>query len=1001
MQSPAPTSPPGIPDFALLRLIGRGSYGDVWLARGITGAFRAVKLVWRDRFADARPYEREFEGITRFAAVSLREPSQLALLHAGRNEEGKFFYYVMELADDVTRGRDIDPAHYQPLTLKERAADGPLPVAEVIALGVPLARALASLHAAGLVHRDIKPSNIIFVGGVPKLADVGLVAAASAALTFVGTEGFVAPEGPGTPAADVYGLGKVLYELATRLDRHDFPRLPENLEARPDHREFLELNEVLLRACEPDGRRRYPDATALLDELLLLQAGRSVRRLRKAEQRLTRSVRVAAVLAVVAAITGFGIWVERERANQEYRGRLAAEAERDELARRTVYTATLAQAERSLEHEDYSSARKLLHSVEPKPGEPDLRGFEWRALRSEAAGDPSVVVTRANKPWYVKFSPDESQLAVLDSGRTLSLHSVADHRKLWQAEGVLQLGGFSADGKWLLGADLGNAPRRWSVAEGQAGPAGPAAAGNRTLGVSGSDGLLLFTESPRPEAGSGQPAAPHRLHLWDGATQTDRWSEEVPHTGGKERADYFRSAVSADGRWLALALVLGRGPDSTWRLWIADLETRATWFDGPLDGAPNALAWDPSGKKLAAAFLTSDRIKVLDLDRGSWRWALSSGFDAPRTVAFLAPDRLVVGGRSQTLRLLTLDEAGPAGEIRGLEGEPATWYSVDTAVRSGQVATAGKGDMVQLWTSAFSRVPVAVLTGFHPVLDDESHALSPDGSQLAVPNGNAQVRVMDSRSGRAVATIPDAFSVLGFDPAGELWILSTGGTARRWKLSPALEMTRQIGLFPEGKTTLGGKLDPAGKFMAAYTGDGWLKVQPLEGTAAGMLVRAAPDTLAWVATAPDGRHLLTTSHDLKLRLWRYPEGTQAAEWPVADLAFHGAFSPDGTRLLTAHAGGTLEVRRLSDPGQVERTLDLGGRAIHCLLFHPTEPRLFAGSGDGLLHVIDTRTWREVIQLPATPGKLHPAELTQLALSADGAVLAAYLTDGTVRLWRTR
>ena len=44
---------------------------------------------------------------------------------------------------------------------------------EVVALGVALARALASLHACGLVHRDIKPSNIVFVGGVPKLADVG------------------------------------------------------------------------------------------------------------------------------------------------------------------------------------------------------------------------------------------------------------------------------------------------------------------------------------------------------------------------------------------------------------------------------------------------------------------------------------------------------------------------------------------------------------------------------------------------------------------------------------------------------------------------------------------------------------------------------------------------------------------------------------------------------------------------------------------------------------
>ena len=64
--SQPPQPPPDIPDHQLLRLIGSGSYGQVWLARNVMGYFRAVKVIHRARFVDERPYEREFEGICRF-----------------------------------------------------------------------------------------------------------------------------------------------------------------------------------------------------------------------------------------------------------------------------------------------------------------------------------------------------------------------------------------------------------------------------------------------------------------------------------------------------------------------------------------------------------------------------------------------------------------------------------------------------------------------------------------------------------------------------------------------------------------------------------------------------------------------------------------------------------------------------------------------------------------------------------------------------------------------
>ena len=124
-----------------------------------------------------------------------------------------YLYYVMELADDHVAGRDRS-ARLCAEDLKDRVRrHRRLSADECVRLGLCLTAAFMTLHAQGLAHRDIKPANIIFVGGTPKMADIGLVAA-SGQDSFVGTEGYVPPEGPGTPQADIYSLGKVLYEIS-------------------------------------------------------------------------------------------------------------------------------------------------------------------------------------------------------------------------------------------------------------------------------------------------------------------------------------------------------------------------------------------------------------------------------------------------------------------------------------------------------------------------------------------------------------------------------------------------------------------------------------------------------------------------------------------------------------------------------------------------------------------------------------------------------------------
>src|ERR1051326_5421931 len=74
-------APPQIPDHELLRRVGEGAYGEVWLARNVMGTYRAVKVVYRRIFSDDRPSEREFGGIKGLEPISRAHPAQVDILH--------------------------------------------------------------------------------------------------------------------------------------------------------------------------------------------------------------------------------------------------------------------------------------------------------------------------------------------------------------------------------------------------------------------------------------------------------------------------------------------------------------------------------------------------------------------------------------------------------------------------------------------------------------------------------------------------------------------------------------------------------------------------------------------------------------------------------------------------------------------------------------------------------------------------------------------------------
>lgn len=267
---------PVIPNLKCLRRVGQGAYGEVWLCRTLTNSFIALKMIRRSFFKTTQQFEREFKAIQLYERISHRHPSLIDILHVGKSKE--FYYYTMKLADSEHSGWEKDPGTYRPLTLAEnvgRSRHGRIVrcSAEYI---LPLLDALSVLHDSGLVHRDIKPSNVLIINNEPVLADIGLVASASTDISHVGTPGFIPPEGPGKPQADIYAIGKLLYVMISGKSAACFPDLPTLIDGE-DRLFYRELNKFLIKACNRKPSARYASAASMRQALVRLLDANSIK----------------------------------------------------------------------------------------------------------------------------------------------------------------------------------------------------------------------------------------------------------------------------------------------------------------------------------------------------------------------------------------------------------------------------------------------------------------------------------------------------------------------------------------------------------------------------------------------------------------------------------------------------------------------------------------------------------------------------------------------------
>jgi WD40 repeat protein len=944
------------------------------------GTYRAVKVVYRTDFEHDRPFEREFEGIQKFEPISRTHESQVDILHVGRNDPAGYFYYVMELADDQELGQTIDPDKYLPKSLRsELHRQGRLPLEACLQIGLNLTTALEHLHKHGLVHRDVKPSNIIFVNGIPKLADIGLVASMEATMSFVGTAGYLAPEGAGTPQADIYSLGKVLYELCTGRDRQDFPELPTQWREFVDQEGLLEFNAVLLRACASDGRQRYQTAHAMHADLALLQAGKSVRRLRSVERRLAIITRIglATGLATLVAIAAYFGAVKQARRAQRAERQMAQQ----------FYAADMNRVMQFYEKGKLNRAIDLLEAHRPAGAAhpSDLRGFEWfylwRLCHKDNARD--TWRTDINGLTMTGFSPDLALLAASGPKGPLTLWDRASRHPL----GVLtNFGGenqdwaFRPDGKLLAYGTATGSIELWDIGA------------RRVVGTLPSTNQSVYSLVFSPDAA---------LLAW---VERDSTAIQLLEIASEHQLGTLRNdkggfvcglAFDSDGRLLASGY-----RDNLVTLWDVASRGRLAEIQVPM-GFASKLVFSPDRRTLAVAGLSSI-VALCDVGSGNVIGVLPGHEGTVNDVAF-SPDGGILATASDdtTIKLWQVSSLQLLTTIKGsLDRVTTVAFSPGSQTL---VSVSGDGT-VQEWDLA-QRPDADVLIGHENWV--RCVAFSRDGKTIASASKDKTIKLWDVPTGRLLATQPGhqrpvfrlALSADGRTLASGSGLVTEGNSPGEVKLWDIVAQKELAPLTNQNTAVTAVAFNRDGRMLATASADGSVALWDVMARRQLANWLAHSNQVHGLAFSPEDKLLATGGHDNTVKLWDWSARRELAVFPGSPRngTDYGiwclAFSPDGGTLAAGNDDGTVS---FWDMGSREPSPSLSGTAgkVYSLAFSRDGKTLATGTIDNSVTLWHLATGQELFVLRG-----HSGPVESVAFSADGATLASASADKTIRLWR--